>query len=63
MQNHELPRLLKRKEVAKALSVSERKLFDMTKLGEIPHVTFGRSVRYPANELAAWIAGKTNHNH
>ena len=63
MQNPELPRLLKRKEAARTLSISERKLFEMTKSKEIPHLTIGRSVRYPANELAAWIASKTNNNH
>lgn len=48
-------RLLKAKEAAEALAISERKLWTMTDEGEIPHIRLGRSVRYPVAELQRWI--------
>jgi len=49
------PLLLTPREAAKALSISERTLFDLKKNGELPVILIGRSVRYSVNDLKAWI--------
>ncbi|TWT86588.1 Helix-turn-helix domain protein [Pseudobythopirellula maris] len=53
------PLLLTADQAAKALSISPRKLWSLTAGGEIPHVRIGRSVRYPADGLQAFVAAKT----
>jgi excisionase family DNA binding protein len=40
------PMLLRPKEAAKAMSISERTLFELTRTGQIPSVRIGRLVRY-----------------
>lgn len=52
--------LLRRREAAQILSVSERKLWAMTheEFPGIPYVKMGRSIRYPLAELLAWIKTK-----
>src|SRR5262249_11698010 len=53
------PRLLLRlPEAAKALAISERTLWGMTKRGEIRCVRIGRSVRYSPLDLQGWIAAQ-----
>jgi excisionase family DNA binding protein len=47
--------LLKAADAARALAISERKLWDLTKCGEIPTVRIGRSVRYAPADLENWI--------
>ena len=47
--------LLTAKETAKALALSERKLWSLTNIGDIPSVRIGRAVRYSPRDLAAWI--------
>ena len=47
--------LLSMKQAAAALSISERKLWDMTDNHEIPHVRLGRCLRYPLSDLLRWI--------
>ncbi len=55
--NETTPKLLLRPhEAAEALSISERKLWEMTKAGEIPAIRIGRNVRYDVNALREWIA-------
>lgn len=49
------PMLLTRKQAAKALSISERKLWSLTNCGEIPRVPIGRAVRYDPADLREWI--------
>ena len=49
------PLLLTPKEAAKALSVCERTLYELTKTGELPAVRIGRAVRYDVGDLRAWI--------
>jgi len=52
------PRLaLRPTECAKALGISERKLWEITadKSSGIPHLSFGRSIRYPVQELRIWL--------
>ena len=56
-----LPRLLKPKEAASVLAVSERTLWTLTNDGSIPAVRIGRSVRYDPADLAAWIEQQKNH--
>lgn len=55
-----VPLLLKAKQTAETLAISERKLWGMTARGLIPHIKIGRSVRYPAAELGNWIQSKMN---
>lgn len=50
--------LLKGPQAAKALAISERKLWSLTRRGEIPCVRIYRSVRYDPADLRAWIAQK-----
>jgi len=47
--------LLKPAEAAKALSISESKLWSMTAGREIPCVRIGKAVRYDVEDLRAWI--------
>ena len=47
----ETPRLLKPREAAELLAISERTLWTLTKQGVIPCVRLGRSVRYRLSEL------------
>lgn len=49
------PLLFNSKQAAEALAISPRKLWSLTASGEIPHVKIGRSVRYPVDDLRAWI--------
>ena len=51
----EAARLLTAKNAAAYLAISERKLWDMTKTGEIPAVRLGRAVRYDRQDLDAFI--------
>lgn len=47
--------LLKSREAAGYLNISERKLWDLTQRGEIPHIPIGRAVRYDPRDLQAWV--------
>jgi excisionase family DNA binding protein len=47
--------LVNARQAAKALAISERKLWEMTKNGEIPHVPVGRAIRYDPRDLRAWV--------
>jgi excisionase family DNA binding protein len=57
--DHSCPLALRRREAAKALSISERHLFQLTKDGHIPCVRVGsgkrRTVLYPLAALQAWL--------
>jgi excisionase family DNA binding protein len=53
------PRLLLRpREAAQALSISERSLWALTNAGDIPAVRINRSVRYDPQDLLRWIESK-----
>jgi excisionase family DNA binding protein len=54
----EMTLLLKPREAAKALSICNRLLWEVTNRGEIPHVRIGRAVRYDPKDLRAWIEQK-----
>jgi excisionase family DNA binding protein len=59
-QTQEIPRLLiDAHETARALSISERKLWGLTDKGEIPSVRIGRRVLYSVHALQGWIDGHT----
>jgi excisionase family DNA binding protein len=49
------PLLLKPRDAARSLAISERKLWQLTKDGEIQVVKVGRSVRYDPRDLQRWI--------
>ena len=44
------------REASRAMSISERTLWGLTKNGTIPCVKIGRSVRYDPDDIRAWIA-------
>ncbi len=54
--------LLTPREAAKALSVSEKTLYRLTKAGAIPRVRIGAAVRYSVEDLQAWIRHATEKN-
>jgi len=60
------PLALRAKEAARALSISERHLFTLTKDGEIPCVRIGsgsrKTVLYPMDSLRNWLASETIHS-
>ncbi len=47
--------LLKPRDAAAALAVSERQLFDLTRRGLVRAVRIGRSVRYDPRDLISYI--------
>ena len=47
--------LLNAKTAARALSISTRKLWELTNCREIPCVRVGRRVLYDPSDLRAWI--------
>lgn len=50
--------LLTTKQAAKALAISERTLWELTRRGEIRRIKIGASVRYDPRDLQAWIDAK-----
>lgn len=55
---HELPPLplaMRPKVAARALGISERKLWDMAKRGAIPHARIGGCVVYPTAAILRWL--------
>jgi excisionase family DNA binding protein len=50
--------LLRAKDAALALSISERTLWSLTQSRDIPSVRIGRAVRYDPRDLLAWIEYK-----
>jgi excisionase family DNA binding protein len=50
------PLLLTTRQAAKALSISERTLWQLAKDGKIPTVRIGRSVRFDPRDLQDWIS-------
>jgi excisionase family DNA binding protein len=47
--------LMRPRDAARALAISERKLWDLTMRNLIPCVRIGRAVRYSPLDLQAWI--------
>lgn len=54
--NQAWPQLLTARQAAECLAVSAKTLWILTSKGEIPCVRMGRSVRYDAADLRAFIA-------
>jgi excisionase family DNA binding protein len=54
---------LRPKEAAEALGIGERKLWELTNRGEIPHIRVGRAVIYPVAELERWLAEQAGASH
>jgi excisionase family DNA binding protein len=52
------PLLLKPREAARLLAISDRTLWGMARSGKIPCVRFGRVLRYDPADLKAWIQGQ-----
>ncbi len=62
--NRSYPLALRPREAAKALGISPRLLWQLTKDGRIPCVRIGgtkrRTVLYPLADLQAWLTNKAN---
>jgi excisionase family DNA binding protein len=56
MPNTPAPLALRPKDAAKALGIGERKLWELTKGGVIPHIKIGTATLYPVDELRAWLS-------
>ena len=54
------PLLLKVRDAARTLTLSERKLWALTNSGDVPCVRIGRAVRYSPADLVNWIDEKKN---
>jgi len=54
-----LPLAMRPKVAAKAIGVSERTLWSLTKRGEIPHAKIGGCVVYPTAGTLAWLEAIT----
>ena len=52
------PILLRPIDAARLLAISPRKLWELTNTSEVPSVRIGRCLRYPREELRAWVAGR-----
>jgi excisionase family DNA binding protein len=61
MPTHEVvqPLALRRKQAAKALNLSERRLDQLVAANAIPHFRCGRAVLFPVDRLHEWIAART----
>ncbi len=53
------PLLLRIPEVARMLSLSRSRVYEMTQTGEMPHVRMGKSVRVPHSALLRYIELRT----
>jgi excisionase family DNA binding protein len=52
-ENH--PLLVKSREAARLLGISERTLYTLRRQGRIPYVVIGQSIRYSVSALNRWI--------
>lgn len=52
------PLALDRKGVAKATSLSVRRIDELVKAKEIPHVRHGRRVIFPVQQIQRWLASR-----
>lgn len=53
--SHTPPQLMRLRDVAKALALSQRVLWAATKAGRLPVIRFGRSIRYDPKDVAAFV--------
>lgn len=47
---------LRPRQAAQALGIGERKLWELTQAGEIPHARLGKAVIYPVSALERWLS-------
>lgn len=52
------PQLVRGPDAARFLALSERKLWELTRSGSVPHIRIGRSLRYDLDDLRRWIEQK-----
>jgi excisionase family DNA binding protein len=50
---------LRPREAAAMLGISSRTLWSWTKAGLLPYVKIGKTLRYPVDELRAWLADQS----
>lgn len=50
-----LPRLLTARDVEEATGLPRWRIYELSRRGDIPTVSVGRSYRYPAPALRRWI--------
>ena len=50
------PLHLRPADAARFLVISPRKLWELTNAREVPAIRIGRALRYPTEELRAWVA-------
>ena len=56
----DVPRLaLRAREAAAALGISERKLWELTNRGDVPHFRIGKALLYPIDRLREWVDEKS----
>lgn len=59
-RNGEVPRLLTAQQVSEGTGLARQRVYELTRLGLIPHVKVGASYRYAADQLQEWVqAGGT----
>ncbi len=46
---------LRPREAAVSLGISERKLWELTNCGKVPHVRMGKAILYPVDALRRWL--------
>lgn len=52
------PLLLRPAEAARFLAISPRKLWELTNCREVPSIRIGRALRYPTEDLRAWVEAR-----
>ncbi len=53
------PMTLSVRETADHLGVGRNTVYDLIRAGDLPHMRIGRTIRVPRQQLAAWIAART----
>lgn len=51
------------RQTAKAMDISERTLWQLTKDGKIPHVRIGKLVKYDPSAVREWISKNSRADH
>ena len=59
MSEDAVPLAYSEDELIRLFPISKRKLFDLRKSGQIPHIKLGRRVLYPAKQVAEWVVNYT----
>lgn len=51
-----LPRLLTADQVAEQTGIPKSRVYELSRTGDLPAISFGRRYRYDPNELRSWLA-------